>query len=357
MTHRIVDLARLGTQATADARTWFPDLHDPERNGERITEHYTLALTAAVGELASHIAETQHTRDGWKSPDLEPISAAIADAFDAILVLTHHHGIDLLDAWQQRRDYLNTVHNRSDTVEPGWPDRLITDALDWLVTNLTQQAASHAVNLHFPATPPPEPDPAPAWIHTSDPAEIAAALDAGRTVQYEAVGGWFPTSSSIYVFLGRTEPLSDPYRYEGPPIDREPEPEIIEPTYRYTRDPRECIAAIKAGLTVEERATDVWKPVEDGLGWFGALTADTLDEYRIVEGGQDPEIIERDGRDIDEWAEMLLQAIRDRDRIETLKGTTEWRPLTASVGSDPAASFRAWITGDVRFRIVRGDDR
>ena len=71
------------------------------------------------------------------------------------------------------------------------------------------------------APPPPgEPEPPEAeWIISRNPREIAAALDAGRAVQYADSGGWCGTLRDAAIFRDAASPLDRDYRYKGPRIE------------------------------------------------------------------------------------------------------------------------------------------
>lgn len=62
------------------------------------------------------------------------------------------------------------------------------------------------------------------WVYTRDPAEIADAIDAGRTVQYKYGGRWRTTLAGGDHVRRRKRPMADEYRYEGPTITVDPDP-------------------------------------------------------------------------------------------------------------------------------------
>src|SRR5699024_9374704 len=57
----------------------------------------------------------------------------------------------------------------------------------------------------------PEPADEPEWVITRDPGEVAAALDAERTIEFETVSGWHRSDADSDEFRAWHGPLDQDY--------------------------------------------------------------------------------------------------------------------------------------------------
>lgn len=91
-------LAQIATISRANSERWFPVLH--ARSWDDLAIHYVLGLVGEAGEVADL---QKKAGTGRFDVTNDQFAAELADVFTYLVLLAHHAGVDLIDAWQRKQ--------------------------------------------------------------------------------------------------------------------------------------------------------------------------------------------------------------------------------------------------------------
>ncbi len=94
-------LRSIAAEARANSERWFPTVHDPEQAVVPLAVHYALGLAGEAGEVANLIKKG--LRRGLELSE-DGLADELADVFIYLLLLADEAGIDLLAAYEHKRD-------------------------------------------------------------------------------------------------------------------------------------------------------------------------------------------------------------------------------------------------------------
>lgn len=93
------EIKAITQQARCNSQRWFPFVHKDDEAVVPLWVHYTLGLAGEAGEVANLVKKGLR-----KGAPPEGIDLELADVFIYLLLLADEVGVDLVNAYERKRD-------------------------------------------------------------------------------------------------------------------------------------------------------------------------------------------------------------------------------------------------------------
>lgn len=99
------ELQRIATEARANSARWFPESHDDQAAAVPLAVHYAIGLAGEAGEVLNEVKKClRHWSSGGSERLRHLVGPELADVFTYLVLLAGELGVDLIAAYEHKRD-------------------------------------------------------------------------------------------------------------------------------------------------------------------------------------------------------------------------------------------------------------